>query len=139
MLGAGFTASCTLAPRGERDTDAALRSYVQALKSQDTEALVALFEEDATMGHEGQALISGRSGIASFLNTFKDYKVISHEMKVLAVSVRGTTAVQNGTYEQSVRTPEGQQVHVAGTFIFEWRQQRTGKWLIHRARTASAA
>jgi uncharacterized protein (TIGR02246 family) len=115
----------------------ALQKYQMATLRMDTPALVALFTTDASIAHEMQAPIVGRDSIAKFLATFATYKVRAYTMIVTAQAVTGDSATQTGTYEQTVRPPDGKEVHVRGTFHATWMRQPDKRWLLFRMHTAS--
>jgi uncharacterized protein (TIGR02246 family) len=121
----------------KRETGAALQSYVQALRQQDAAQIARLFVPNGTMEHTGQAAIAGRQQIQAFLESFSGYKVLSHDMTVLAVSPATTHVSQSGRYVQRVRTPGGDEVTVRGWFIVQWQRQADGGWLIERVNTSS--
>ena len=90
------------------------------------------------MAHQGQPPIVGRAAIEAFLQSFGSYKVLSHQMLVSSVVAQGSTVEQTGTYAQTVLTPEGRTLQVAGRFTAVWHQEQSGAWFIQSMRTAPA-
>ncbi|MCX7174117.1 MAG: nuclear transport factor 2 family protein [Proteobacteria bacterium] len=121
----------------QRETAAALKMYAQLLSRQDAVALSELFLPSGSMEHVGQAPIVGRAKIRSFLESFANYRVLSHDMTLVSVSPASTQVSQSGTYVQSVRAPDGQEIVASGLFDIQWRRQQDGRWLIERLRTSS--
>ena len=121
----------------EREAGAALQHYVDVLRRQDAAAVALSFEPDGSMAHEGGSPIAGRAAIRAFLDSFANYKIVSHEMTVSSVAVAGDRLTQSGTYAQTVRTPDGQTLRVSGSFVAAWRHQADGQWLLWSLRTAS--
>jgi uncharacterized protein (TIGR02246 family) len=121
----------------EREAGAALQHYVDVLRRQDASGVALSFEPDGSMAHEGGTPIAGRAAIRAFLDSFANYKIVSHEMTVTSVAVAGDQLTQSGTYAQTVRTPEGRTLSVSGTFVAAWRHQADGQWLLWNLRTAS--
>ncbi len=115
----------------------ALQKYQTATLRSDTPTLVALFTSDASIAHESQPPIVGRDSIAKFLASFAQTKVRAYTMIVTAQAVTGDSATQTGTYEQTVRPPDGKELHVRGTFRATWMRQPDKRWLLFRMRTAS--
>ncbi len=119
---------------------AALQGYAALLRRQDSAAIAQRFTPEGTLVNAGQPAITGREAIRHFLDSFSNYKVLSAEMTVL--SARATTGagvervVQTGRYAQSVRAPDGQQLHAGGWFTAQWLRQPSGAWLLERMATS---
>jgi len=122
----------------QRDAASALNVYVSALRAQDSHAIAAMFVSNGKLEHVGQGPISGRENIESFLASFVDYKILAHDMTLMASSPATTHVSQSGTYVQRVRTPQGQEVTVRGWFLFQWQRQQLGNWLIEYAKTSAS-
>lgn len=141
LVAFGLLFSQSAAAQGSREDDMrvtlALQKYQLATLRMDTPAIVALFTPDATIAHESQTPIAGRDSIRRFLESFAKYKMRAYTMIVTAQTVAGDSATQTGTYEQTVRPPDGKEVHVRGTFNTLWARQPDKSWLLFRMRTAS--
>jgi ketosteroid isomerase-like protein len=59
-------------------------------------------------------------------------KTEGKEMKGGALQILGPSALQNGTFKQKVRLPDGKIVESQGTFEAEWDRQPDGTWLVSR-------
>jgi ketosteroid isomerase-like protein len=59
-------------------------------------------------------------------------KTEGKEMKGGSLQIFGTNALQNGTFRQKTRLPEGKVVETQGTFEAEWDRQPDGSWLVSR-------
>ncbi len=127
--------------QGSREDDMrvtlALQKYQLATLRMDTPAIVALFTPDATIAHESQTPIAGRDSMRRFFESFATYNVRAYTMIVTSQNVVGDSASQTGTYDQTVRTPDGKQAHVRGTFNAVWARQSDKRWMLSRMRTAS--
>lgn len=121
----------------KREANAALQNYVQVIRMQNAAETATLFVSNGTLEHTGQTPITGRAQIQAFMESFSNYKVLSHDMTVLAVSPATTHVSQSGRYVQRVRTPAGDEVTARGWFIIQWQRQADGRWLIERAQTSS--
>lgn len=113
-----------------------LEQYAEHLQRQDSAAIAAMFEPSGFMAHQGQPPIVGRAAIQAFLESFAGYKVLAHKMLVTSAVGEVGTVEQTGTYSQSVLTPEGRKLDVAGTFTALWQHEQGGQWLIQSMRTA---
>ena len=142
-IGAALVATaCTWSPRTVGASEAAaaqrLERYAELLQRQDSSAIAAMFEPDGSLGHQGQAPITGRVSIQAFLESFAGYKVLSHRMQLTSAVVQAHAVQQAGTYAQSVLTPDGRTLRVSGTFTATWVEEGSGEWLIRSMRTAPA-
>ena len=122
----------------KRETAEALSKYVVLVRRQDSTLIADLFAVGGRMQHAGEKPIQGRAEIKRFLDSFSNYKVLSHDMTVLSVSPAATHVSQSGTYVQLVKTPEGNSVTVRGWFVVQWLRQAPGVWLIELAKTSSS-
>ncbi|MEO8056394.1 MAG: hypothetical protein ABI768_14640 [Acidobacteriota bacterium] len=59
-------------------------------------------------------------------------KTEGKEMKGGSLQILGPSALQNGTFKQKVRLPDGKVVESQGTFEAEWDRQSDGSWLVSR-------
>jgi ketosteroid isomerase-like protein len=54
------------------------------------------------------------------------------EMQGGSLQIFGPSALQNGTFRQKTRLPNGTVVETQGTFEAEWDRQPDGSWLVAR-------
>ena len=59
-------------------------------------------------------------------------KTEGKEMKGGSLQILGPSALQNGTFKQRVRLPDGKVVESQGTFEAEWDRQPDGSWIVSR-------
>jgi len=123
-------------PTPEQDVRAALARYVQLVRKMDHAGIAATFAPDGEIVNPGQDPVRGPAAIEAFLRKFSGYKVLSETMTASTTSVTGANASQTGTYRQTVRTPEGQVLHVSGGFTAEWVRNDAGAWRIRRMATS---
>lgn len=116
--------------------EAALRHYSELVLAMDHARIAALFEPEGEIVNKGQAAVHGRAAIESFLSGFSGYHVLENNMRPASTVVRGNTAEQVGTYNQRVRTPDGEVLEVSGGFEAVWGRTSTGDWLIRRLGTS---
>lgn len=121
------------------ETASALLRYEDLVRAQNSKGIAQLFTPTGKLEHVGQVPISGRENIEAFLNSFANYKVLSHEMQLSSSTASSSRVSQSGTYIQHVRTPEGKEITAKGWFLLDWHRQPDGIWLMDSARTSSSA
>jgi SnoaL-like domain len=123
--------SCT-SEHNEKSVGEAMELYDHLIQKMDTDSIALLYTPDGDLG--GIAL--GRDSIAKFLATFKNFKVLSQSSTSKTVVINHDTAVQTGSYLQTVITPSHDTVHVKGDYVTTW--QWMNGWHIKRMRTTPA-
>jgi len=121
------------------EVDVALYRYRHLIQQGDFDRVAGMFESNAELSHDELAPIVGRDSIRTFLNSFKDYKIIEYELVVMSTSQSGAAATQLGRYHQKVISPAGAPIEVRGSFSAEWARDADGSWLLHRMHTSSGA
>lgn len=127
--------STQAAPQGVAE---ALSRYERLLRAQDSSGLAQMFMPGGRVEHVGQDPIVGRDHIQAFLNSFAQYRVLSHDMQVTSSTYAPCHANQSGTYVQHVLAPDGQEITARGWFLFQWMEQADGRWLLESAKTSSS-
>lgn len=145
---AGVLAACAdgalraPAPGGDQrvsqEVGAALAGYRDAVLRGDMAAVGALFDDNASIDHDGQAPVVGRAAIRAFFESFADYQVLAYRIEAGSTALRNGVATQEGSYRQVVKTPAGLTISVEGTFRAQWQRSATGAWRLRRMQTASA-
>jgi ketosteroid isomerase-like protein len=79
--------------------------------------------------------VKGRADIQKFIASFSDFHVISNLDVATSTLIDGNTAEQLGTYEQSVRSPQGHLFKVSGRLEIEWVKDTSGDWQIMQLAT----
>ena len=115
--------------------DAQLARYAAAVRRMDTAQVAELFAADGEVENGGEVPIRGPAAIKSFLDTFSDYRVLSHTNIARNTNINGDHATQTGDFDQTVIIPQGGTVHVSGTFVATWTRQADGGWLLLRMQT----
>jgi ketosteroid isomerase-like protein len=59
-------------------------------------------------------------------------KTEGKEMRGGSLQIFGPSALQNGTFKQKTRLPDGKVLETQGTFEAEWDRQPDGSWLVAR-------
>jgi len=132
--------ACREAPTqaAQRAVGEALVRYQSLMRAQDSAGIAQMFVLGGRIEHVGQEPIVGREKIQAFLNSFAQYKVLSHEMNLASTAYTPCHAKQAGTYVQHVRAPDGQEITASGWFLFQWEEQADGLWLLESAQTSSS-
>jgi ketosteroid isomerase-like protein len=131
MLTLGAVLSVTLGGCGTSSDSlpsSVVQSFEQAFNSDDLDATLALFDDDAQILPERAPAISGREGIAAYL---KDQMtpVVSFNTEADMSMIRNDIAIEQGHYRvRDVR--RGSDVE-AGKYMHVWRNRGHG-WKLYR-------
>jgi hypothetical protein len=69
------------------------------------------------------------------LNGFKKFRVLSQSSETNTIQINGDSAIQTGTYRQTVIIPSNDTVTVRGRFTALWIWMNRNGWLIQRMET----
>ncbi|MEO8748202.1 MAG: DUF4440 domain-containing protein [Rhodanobacter sp.] len=117
----------------------ALARFGQSILRMDAADTAAQFTEAGSIADQGQRPIVGRAAIQAFLESFVKFKVLEYDIKATSTSVQHGRAAQSGSYSQVVVIPDGNTVHVRGSFQAAWECNAEGSWRISSMQTAPAA
>lgn len=118
--------------------EAALRRYSDLVLAMDHASVAALFAPEGEIVNPGQPSVHGPVAIQALFAGFEGYKVLANSTLPSSTLVSGDRAVQQGSYRQRVRKPDGEIVEVSGLFQAEWIRTGSGPWLILRMGTTPA-
>ncbi len=106
----------------------AKRSWVAAFKSEDWDALVDSYAEDAVLLAPDELVISGREGIRAYYGTDED---TSNE-NFQTVSMGGDSKIVyvQGEFSFTIQTGDEEPVEASGKYMEIWQKQEDGNWLI---------
>jgi len=99
------------------------------------DSIAMIYAPDGELGK----MAKGRDSIRNFLNTFKKFRVLSQSSETNTIQIAGDSAVQTGTYHQTVIIPFNDTVTVKGNFTAFWIWMYNNRWLIHRMETKPAS
>lgn len=126
--------ACATAGSPEAAIRAATQRYDGYVLAMNHAAIAAMFAPDGELDVPGGEPVRGPASIEKYLQGFSAFHVLADRMTTDRVDVRGTTAHSEGTYEQSVRLPNGSTVQVHGRYTAEWVEQG-GAWMLRRLST----
>ena len=134
VLGACGPAGREPAATGHEDEELrhATQHYGDLVGKMDHAAIAALFDKDGVLAAEGSRPVRGPEAIEKYLESFSKVQVLSESLTVSTVNFRGSNGHVTGTYQQSVRLPEGNVANVHGTFAADWIRGSDQVWRLRR-------
>lgn len=115
--------------------NAALQHYADLTVRMASDSLAALYAPDGILAATGRPPLQGPDSIRAFLETFRDYRVLSDTLLADGLIVWGDTAWQTGVFHQHARLPSGATGFAHGRFLFMWVRGAGGQWRLHWAST----
>ena len=112
----------------------AMKTYDRFILNMNTDSIAMIYASDGELGK----MAKGRDSIRSFLNRFKDFRVLSQTSETEKITIDQDTATQTGRYTQTVIIPSKDTVSVKGSFNTLWIWSGTSGWLIRRMETLPA-
>ena len=113
---------------------AAMRAYLEAIRSNDARTVASWWTDDAAYVHRSAPTIRGRVALESLLRSFfaatPVTAVSEHTEEIL---VDGNVAIQMGTYSETTQAADSRAFTEEGRYVFVWRRQPQGGWKIARA------
>lgn len=109
----------------------AMKNYDHLIMSMNADSIAAIYTPDGELGK----IARGRDSIRNFLNTFKNFRVLSQSSETNSISLDQDSALQKGIYRQTVVIPSKDTVTVQGNFTALWIWSVNNGWLIRRMET----
>ena len=111
-----------------RDADA---QWSKTAGAKDLEGTVAYYSDDATVLPPNSPMVTGKPGIrAVWGELLGPDSSISWQAGKLEVARSGDLAYIMGTYQLTVKDPQGNPVNDKGKFVEVWKKQVDGKWKV---------
>ncbi len=111
-----------------RDADA---QWSKTAGSGDVDGTVAYYVDDASLLPPNAPIASGKQAIrAMWASLLAPGTTISWEATKVEVARSGDLATVIGTYQDSVKDPQGNPVNDRGKFVEVWKKQADGKWKV---------
>lgn len=133
LLAAGLTAAaCNNPGHNKAGVASAMKQYDHFILKMDTDSIALLYAPDGDLGK----MAHGRDSIRRFLAGFKNMQVLSQASTSDTVLLKGDTALQTGTYHQTVIVSAKDTVKVKGAYKATWRWTDKEGWLIQQMETS---
>jgi uncharacterized protein (TIGR02246 family) len=123
--------------KGDRDMSAAdiattNRSFEDAVRRGDVEAIASLYESDAVVLPPDSPIVKGREAIRQlWMSAIKEHGLKSMRVESVELEIAGDIANEVG-YGTLTMAPEGGKTETAEVkFLVIWKQSG-GKWRLHR-------
>jgi hypothetical protein len=103
------------------------------------DSLADMYAVDGQLGGKGMKPVVGRDSIRKFLKSFEgsSIKMIANETKATTILFKNDTAFVEGSYQQKVKSPQGDTGLYAGTFKSQWIPVQH-RWLLIKMFTSPA-
>ena len=130
---AGATIAATAQSRMDQDDlkagiEKVNKTWMEAVKSQDAEAVAALYAEDAMLMAPNAPTIHGRNGAKDFFASAMSSGIKEVKLSTEEVSGDELFAIERGTYEMRV---DGNTVVDKGKYLVHWKHI-DGEWKFYR-------
>lgn len=117
----------------EKEVNAALEQVRSEVLKAGWGATGPLWAADAHWSTEGQlAPVVGRDAILQCLTADAGSTTLAYALAATRTDVRGDTADQRGTYQQTLRAPEGHAQVRSGDFEARWQRHAENQWRLVR-------
>ena len=123
--------SCFAQNKTKAGVETAMKTYDHLILGMNADSISMIYAPDGELG----TMARGRDSIRNFLNTFKNFHVLSQSSETDHISLHQDSAFQTGTYRQTVIIPSKDTVTVKGTFSAFWIWSGGNGWLIRRMET----
>jgi uncharacterized protein (TIGR02246 family) len=139
-LAIALSAACAASAQAPRDLEAeeksataaisaASRSFSDAFVKNDTRAIADCYTADAVLLPPGRE-IRGREAAAQYFAWGPNHHQIAHEMKSHKLRIRGSVAIDEGTWTSTSRKGDGEPTTSSGKYLVVWVLEDDGKWRI---------
>lgn len=111
-----------------RDADA---QWAKTAEANDLEGTVAYYVEDASLLPPNAPIANGKQAIrAIWASLLGPGTTISWQASKVEVARSGDMASIVGTYQLTMKDPQGNPVNDKGKFVEVWKKQADGKWKV---------
>ncbi len=132
-----FASACTQPPQPDtraadeaavRDADA---QWSKTAGSGDVDGTVSYYVDDASLLPPNAPIANGKQAIrAMWASLLVPGTTISWDASKVEVARSGDLATVMGTYQDSMKDPQGNPVNDRGKFVEVWKKQADGKWKV---------
>lgn len=115
--------------RAAAEIATASRSFSDAYVAGDTATIRELYTEDAVLlPPEGE--VRGRDAIVRYFEPSPRRTNVSHAMESTDLRIRGRTAIDAGTWHNTIRVDGGPEREASGRYLVIWTRGDDGRWRI---------
>jgi hypothetical protein len=133
VLFSAYALSCFAQSHAKAGVEESMQMYNRLIMGMNADSICLIYTPDGELG----VMAKGRDSIRSFLNTFKNFRVLSQASETKNISIEHDSAFQTGIYRQTVIIPSKDTVTVNGSFKVLWIWSGASGWLIQRIETQS--
>ncbi len=102
------------------------REFEAAFNRGDSDAVAALYTEDATLMPPDADIISGRPSIAEFWVGARAMGIRSASLQIHDVQAAGDTAYEIGTATLTIQPPDGAATTATVKYVVVWKRDASG-------------
>lgn len=106
----------------------AKRSWVAAFKSEDWDALVDSYAEDAVLLAPDENAVTGREAIRAYYGTDEDTS--NENFQTVSMGGDSNIVYVQGEFSFTIQTGDEEPVEASGKYMEIWQKQEDGNWLI---------
>ena len=107
--------------------------HTAAWRLSNADSVAALFAPDGVIMFPDAPDVRGRDAVRAMLaGMFDSTTVESLDARPDTIEVYGTSAMEWGTYTESVKPRGGSPVRFEGRYVLHWQRQPDGQWAIRR-------
>lgn len=107
----------------------ASRAFSSAYVAGDTATIRELYTEDAVLLPPGGE-VRGRDAIGRYFGPSARRENVSHAMESTDLRIRGRTAIDAGTWHNTIRIDGGPEREASGRYLVVWTRGEDGRWRI---------
>jgi ketosteroid isomerase-like protein len=102
--------------------------WSNAAVAKDVERVASFYAEDAIAYPPNEPAAVGKAAAKKIWAAYFADPTFAISWKTLHAEVAGDLGYTSGTYEDSLKGPDGKTVHEKGKYVCVWRKQKDGSW-----------
>ena len=123
----------TSAKNPEAGVRAASEAYLEALLRLDHVAAASFWAEEALLMPSGGPDVVGHKGVASMMSeNYPELRFVEVDVLSSEIRVSGDLAFEVTHHEERLGAPDGEDLEMAGRYLFVWQRDKSGAWKILR-------
>jgi ketosteroid isomerase-like protein len=101
--------------------------FSRAYERGDGATIIGLYTADATLLPADGSRLYGKRGVTRYWGNIKA-RDVSHWLETDDLIVTGTTAIESGTWNTELRSPNEGSRRNSGRYVIGWRKEADGEW-----------